>query len=140
MKIIKLAKTDWYKIAQTDMNSVSPKQTTPNPLDGRSNASARNAVHKLVYPHTKGLFSDQDWSNVNKVWDAMNTVGLDWNLVDTEYGKNNEGTLSYKVWRFEINFTNKTGRPTTLHGVLTAHGAGTVQDPLSKYDITVSVF
>jgi len=130
--------TNWYKKSQVN---IDPTQTsTPNPLDGRSNTSARNAVHKLVHPHTKGLFADQDWSNVNKVWNAMNAAGLDWNITNTEYGKNNEGTPSYKLWKFEIRFTNKTGRPTTLHGVLTAHGAGTVQDPLSKYDITVSVF
>ena len=42
-----------------------------------------------------------------------------------------------KRWTFEINFTDNTGKPKKIFGNLTAAGAGSVQDPLEKYDITV---
>ena len=46
-----------------------------------------------------------------------------------------------KIWNIEINFTNNKGRPTKLHGTVTAAGAGagTREDPLSRYDITAYV-
>jgi hypothetical protein len=120
----------WYKTAQE----------LTNPLDGRSNPSARNYVNKLVHPYTKGIFSDQDWSNVKRVWDALDSAGLNWVMRGSQYYKDEEQRPSSKEWKFEVYFTNKNGRPTTLHGTLTAHGAGSVEDPLDRYDITCVVY
>jgi hypothetical protein len=39
----------------------------------------------------------------------------------------------------QINFINNKNKPTTLYGRIQASGAGTIEDPLSKYDITAYV-
>lgn len=132
--------TNWYKKSQSGLNEISIGVEKNNPLNGKNNQAARKYVSNIIYPLTKGLFSDQDWSNVRKVWDALDVAGLDWNITDNEYGKNEEGTPVYKMWKFEIRFNNNKNRPTILHGVLTAHGAGSIQYPLDKYDISATVF
>ena len=58
---------------------------------------------------------------------------------DDEYSKNESGIPSSKTWRFEIDFMNDKGRPTKLFGIIVASGAGSVKDPLDKYDITAYV-
>jgi hypothetical protein len=46
---------------------------------------------------------------------------------------------TFKEWKISIPFTNNKGKPVALVGQIIAHGAGTVQDPMSRYDITAYV-
>ena len=118
---------NWYKLAQE----------TVNPLNGRSNQSAKNYIYKLIHDLTKGIYSDQSWEAVNAIWKRLDDNNIENYLTDTQYYKDEQGLPSSKVWRFEIPFVNNKGKPTILHGILTAHGAGSVKYPLDKYDITV---
>ena len=47
-----------------------------------------------------------------------------------------------KIWSFEIHFLNnigKEGKAAVIHGNITAAGAGSVEDPLDRYDVTVTL-
>ena len=128
MKIIKTEK--FKKVAQG-----------VNPLDGKTNQQARTLVNNRIIPHDliKGFFSDQAWQGVNQVWTALDNAGLDWNVTGSQYYPPGTVPPEGKIWKFEIRFTNKTGKPTVLYGTVTAAGAGSVQDPLERYDITAYV-
>ena len=102
---------------------------------GASKQSFKNKLYKAIAPYTKGLFSDTSWQAIQNIWKVLDNIGVDWAMTDAKY----DGKVppESKYWKFEINFTNNKGRPDKLYGVVTAHGAGSVEDPLSKYDITV---
>lgn len=137
-------------IAQSEISEPPVPVSPSNPLDGKSNEQARKIVRNIVDAPSKGLFKDEYWEGPKKIFDAMSSAGLDWHLTDNYYGvsKSFSDTYpgekwripnNYKEWKFEIQFVNNRGRATILHGVLTAHGAGSVQDPLEKYDMTVVI-
>ena len=111
----------------------------PNPMNGLSKRKVVSAINKLLYPFTRGIYRDQDWRNVRRLWKAMNDAGLDWEMTDSKYIKNREVIPSSKVWSFEVHFINERGREMTLFGTVTAAGAGSVEDPLEAYDIVAYV-
>jgi len=117
-------------------------QVKPNPLDGKSNQQARVIINRKIIPQDKitGFFSDESWQGVQQIWNAFSEAGLDWNIMDSDYYPTNYGRpMGVKIWKIEINFTNNKGKPTILYGTVTASGAGTIYDPLSRYDITAYV-
>lgn len=97
-------------------------------------ATARNHINMKLNAVTKGLHSDDSWIPVYAAWKVIEDLGFDLNIVSSEYG-HNDGVPCEKVWKFEIDLGTK--KP--LYGILTAHGAGTVDDPLCKYDISAYV-
>ena len=111
-------------------------------MTGTSKASLKNKIYKVIAPITKQFYSDESWEGVNQVWKAFDGLGLDWNMTEAYYGSGQyDKTVppERKTWKFEINFTNQKGRPNVMYGVLVAAGAGSVEDPLSRYDITVNM-
>ena len=111
-------------------------------MTGTSKASLKNKIYKTITPITQQMYSDESWQGVNKVWKAFDELGLDWNMTESYYGSGQyDKTVppERKTWKFEINFTNQRGRQNIMYGVLGAAGAGSVSDPLSRYDITVNM-
>lgn len=111
-----------------------------NPLDGMSNVKARKVVFNLLHPYSKGFFTDDAWLPVNAMWKAMSDSGMDWNTISADYDHNSSGIPSSKRWKFDVRFTNDNGRPTILRGTVVASGAGSVSDPLNRYDLVVMVY
>ena len=111
-----------------------------NTLDGISNQAAKRYVNRILSEHTKGFFHDQSWEGVHRVWKALDDNGIDWTMTGNEYQKDSpSGMPSRKQWKFEVKFVNNNNRPVTLYGVLVASGAGSVGDPLERYDLTAYV-
>lgn len=108
-------------------------------LDGLDRRQAARLVNSLIGNITKGFFHDQGWAGPKRVWDKLNKSGIDWTMTKTEYHQNDQGVPDSKVWKFEVNYLDKKSRPKKLYGVLTASGAGSVEDPLDRYDVTVYV-
>ncbi len=110
-----------------------------SPLDGMNKPRAVKLVNNILHRHTSGLFRDEDWSHVNKLFDVLRNEGIDYELTDAKYTQNEKGVPTAKTWRFTIEFTNDRGRPTILYGIITAAGAGSVEYPLDRYDLVAYV-
>lgn len=118
-----------------------PTQITPNPLDGKSKKSAKNYLYKLVEPYTKGIYSDSYWQPIQAIWKSFTDNNLEWEMTrSSQYFKDEKGNPIRKEWYFKISFLNNRQRLTEIVGTITAAGAGTVQDPLDRYDVVVVMF
>jgi len=116
-------------------------QIQSNPLDGKSNQQARTIVRKVIpAAQIQGFFSDESWEGIKQIWNAFDNAGLSWGIMKSDYYPSFDGNpMGGKNWDVEINFTNNKGKPTKIYVKVTAAGAGSVEDPLSRYDITVTV-
>lgn len=111
-------------------------------IQGQSNNTAASRVNKLLSALSKGLFSDDSWQPINKIFSKLGEAGINVSLVSAKYGGHEQtenGMPKYKEWNIIIPFTNNRGRPMELVGQITAHGAGSVENPLDRYDITAYV-
>ena len=109
---------------------------TGNPLDGMRKQQAARKVNDILHRHSKGFFTDSDWSGINRIWKDLDDEGIDYTINKSEYQKDSfSGMPTSKRWTFEVNFTNERNKPTKLYGNVVASGAGTVEDPLTRYDI-----
>jgi hypothetical protein len=124
---------NWYKKAQTE-------NVTANPLNGKSKQSARNYIYRLVGDLTKGFFRDNSWENVSAIWNKLDSNGINANIMGTEYFNNERGEPMGKRWDFAIDFVNNKEKQDIIKGMLTAHFAGSIQDPSDRYDISFIVF
>jgi hypothetical protein len=106
-------------------------------LDGMSNEKARKVVRDYIQPFTRGVFSDTYWQPVTAMFNAMSKANINWVLQKTAYSHGNEGETTGKDWKFEVYFTNKNGRHTTLYGHIRAAWCGSVADPSERYDLVV---
>ena len=125
--------------AERVARAVMAAMPVENSLNGMTNIQARRNVNQLLEHYTKGLFRDDNWEAVDRIWKAMTAGQLDWTMTGAEYYHVDKGMPRGKIWKFEVRFVNKNGRPTTLHGMVTAAGAGSVDDPLDRYDLTAYV-
>jgi len=112
--------------------------TTNNPLDGRSRESAKRFLYRIVDPYTKNIYSDLYWKPIQEIWKAFSTNGLDWEMTNIpQYSKDNEGRPNGKEWYFTVHFKNDRNVQSEIIGVIKAAGAGSVQDPLERYDLVI---
>jgi len=134
---------DWASIKQNiDKGTLKENDGTPSLIDGQSNAVAAGRVNKVLGELSKGIFSDDSWQAINKIFEKLNQLGLEVNILSAKYGGQQDTSNNmpkYKEWQISIPFTNKAGKPMELVGQITAHGAGSVQQPLDRYDITAYV-
>jgi TPR repeat protein len=118
----------------------SGDEGSDNLLSGQSNQVAATRVNKLLGTLSRGLFSDDGWQAVHNIFAKLKESGIDVYLLDAKYGGHGDSGLpTYKEWRISIPFTNNKGKPIELVGQITAHGAGSVANPLDRYDITAYV-
>jgi hypothetical protein len=120
------------KIAKTILGTSS--------LDGMNRRQAARKVSEVLKRHTKGFFRDESWMPVNATWKALTDEGIDWTLEKSFYNSDSQTRVpTSKTWEFWVDFQNEKGRPMKLYGVIVAAGAGSVEDPLSRYDIVAYV-
>jgi hypothetical protein len=133
----------WYKQSQEQPVDFNPNVevpalvSPPNPLDGKTPAQARSFANKAI-PHDliKGFFSDDSWQGVQQIWTALNQSGLNWNISESNYYPTSDGhPMGGKNWGIEVHYTDKKGKPAKIYGNVTAAGAGSVENPLERYDV-----
>ena len=104
----------------------------------------KNQIFKQIEPFTKGMFSDESWAPVHQIFDTFRKMGLDWHLVDAQYRHDpsmpERKMPSSKQWTFAINFTNQNNRPDEINGKITASDAGSFEDPLDHYYLSVNMW
>lgn len=117
------------------------------PLDGKSKTNASNWVHSKVDKMTKGFFSDNYWRPIHQIFKEFDRLRLNWHLTEAKYEEEmttfDDGSRHSipirKTWTFEIMFINNRDKQDTLYGRIVAAGAGSVEDPLARYDVVVVV-
>lgn len=108
-----------------------------NPLNGFNNQKARKFVFNIMNKAlTKTFYTDEYWQGPKEIFNALKDNNIEYTLDKNEYGP----AMKYKTWYITVSFMNDKNKETIMHGSITAHGAGTVKDPLSRYDVTVQIF
>jgi len=143
MKIYKIAQFEQFEQGiETGQSPQSPKspQSPVNPLDGMKKVKAARTVNDLMGIYTKGFFSDEDWSPINKIWAAFREANIDWSLTSNGYFDDKDsGKSAGKRWAFEVNFVNQNGKADKLYGNIIASWAGSVKNPSERYDLIAYV-
>lgn len=104
-------------------------------LNGMSNREARKFVNTLLQRHTRGFFRDDHWKPIHKTFKELDRHGIDYSIEKTQYDKDESGNPSSKTWSVETHFENDKGRRTTIYIHIEASGAGSIDDPLDRYDV-----
>jgi len=112
---------------------------TSSVLNGMNNARARKLVSTVASKayHT-GIYKDDYWEGVKQIYHALDNAGIDYDLLKAEYSP--EFPNTWKHWILSFKFTNDKGRETELFGTITASGAGSVEQPLDRYDMNFTIY
>jgi hypothetical protein len=108
------------------------KTTTPH-----TKAQVIKYLYKLIGNTADGFFHDETWEPIHKIFQTFRDANVAYGITDSRYIQNVDGVLIAKVWKLEITFIDKKGTDQTLYGTITAAGAGSVEYPLERYDVTV---
>ena len=115
-------------------------------IDGKSKQSAKNFLYKAIKPfHINKIYHDEYWQGPQSIWRVFDQLNLNWQIDRSEYRKclARDGldpmVNCSKVWNFTIFFDNNRGKQNKLYGQLIASGAGSVEDPLEKYDMIIVI-
>ena len=99
-----------------------------------------NQIRKNVDHLTRGMFSDDQWKPVHEIFNGFRNMGLDYRITSANYDTPQMGGMANnKRWKFEIHFTNQKGKPDVIYGQIIASGAGSVENPLEKYDLVLTM-
>lgn len=109
-----------------------------------SKTRIKNAIYKAVSPLTSHIYRDNDWSGVHKVIDTAadavekldSGLSLHYDVVDGGYRTSRDGYSHYKEYLLYVYQMGKV----VLKGHLNAHGAGSMNDPYERYDMTVVLY
>lgn len=94
----------------------------------------KKAINSLLTANTQGIHSDDSWAPYYSNIKALSSAGYDVTTTKNEYKDYNEKHMpTCKQWLLEINHDDLK-KP--FYAVFNAHGAGTVEDPLCRYDIS----
>lgn len=122
-------------------NSMIKEEVSNNSsvLNGMNNARARKLVGDVVRKayHT-GLYKDDHWEGVKQIYHALDQAGIDYDLLNAKYSP--EFPNTWKRWNLSFKFTNDKGRETELFGTIIASGAGSVEQPLDRYDMNFTIY
>lgn len=106
-------------------------------IDGKSKAAAIKHIYKLVGKSMDGFFTDEYWRPISQFWKMLYSKEISLGTHSAQYRKDERGVPDAKIWKFTIPFEDNKGKKNVIHGSITAAGAGSVKDPLDKYDVTL---
>lgn len=106
-------------------------------MDKRMGLRRINAV--IAGAHLNGIFRDDNWTPIQKLWREFEQAGIPVDLIGTNYTKDDQGNPNAKTWKFTIEWSGPTGQPIVAHGQVVASGAGSVREPLDAYDVVAYV-
>jgi hypothetical protein len=102
-----------------------------------------NQIHRAVEHLTRGIYSDDSWKPVHDIFATFDSLGLKWKTTGANYDSDptapSNSMPSSKRWKFEIEFINQKGKPDTIFGQIIASGAGSIANPLDKYDLVITL-
>ena len=83
------------------------------------------------------VYSDQYWKAPTTIIKDIQQILSNVSVINTEYEKKQNPT--YKRWFLVGGYTTPTGTKRALWVMITASGTGSANNPLDKYDISVTV-
>ena len=92
--------------------------------------SVKNQANRIMSDLGKGFFQDAYWLPIHAIFKAFEDAGIVFQLDTSFYTHNDAGTPTSKTWRGRIQDGSRT-----LWVHLVASGAGSVEDPLGRYDV-----
>lgn len=92
-------------------------------------------LNRLMRKYTQGLFRDDYWEPIGKIFAEFDHAEIEYEIVKTQYMHDGHGTPNGKRWWVTVLFVNERGFRTGIEVVIITSGAGTVADPLSVYDV-----
>jgi len=123
------------------------KESTGLGADGMSKPKLKSLIYKETKKCTYNkLYKDKGWNGPQCVWDTFNKLNLNWNITKSEYKMSDDDKKmgakmpTRKEWYFEIIWDGPKGKQMKQGGYLTASGAGSVDDPMEKYDLVLVLF
>lgn len=112
--------------------------------DGLSKQKLKTMLYKATKNCTYNkIYKDASWQGVKCIWDTFDKLNINWQMTKAEYKHDKDAKFNMptsKEWHFEINWDNNKGKHQKLGGYVIAAGAGSVDDPLDKYDVTMILF
>jgi len=118
---------------------VKVAEDKPSPLNGMTKQRAKRHVNKILGENTKGFFSDEYWKPINDIFKNLSSQNIDYVVDNTQYKKDESGNPSSKTWFITVSFTDNKDKEQKMVGSIIASGAGSVDDPLDKYDVVAFV-
>lgn len=94
-----------------------------------------NTIYKVTHKITGQLYTDDYWQGVKNVEEAIASLGItNYNIYPENggYRKSQDGLSHWKEYKVEIEYGG-----VTVNGTLNCHVAGTVEDPFSRYDMSL---
>ncbi len=92
----------------------------------------KQLINSAICGAAPGFFTDPGWEGVHRVEHALDMVcvkhGLTWEHDQIVYEEDR------KVWFFRV-----TDGQRTSHGIITGSFAGTINEPLSRYDVSAYI-
>lgn len=126
-----------FRSASDERSPHTKRATMTNVLNGLRKSKVVNVVNHLIDPHTKGFFRDEYWTPVTAIRKELDRNGIEYTALPGTgaYTHNQEGKPISKSWKYEIEFVNDRGNLDVVYLHITASGAGSVDDPMSVYDV-----
>jgi hypothetical protein len=131
---------------QTDnrIRSVKEQDIKKSSIDGMSKIRAKSYLWEQLKltEVTKKFYNDTSWkpiSGENGIYKKLESMGIDYTITGTRYRHDNEGVPTSKIWENTLKFKNDKGKEIILYMNIIAAGAGSIQDPLDRYDLTVII-
>lgn len=104
-------------------------------IDGFSKQKALKYVNNMLEQYTKGYHKDDSWKPINNFFKQLGFENINYEIDETKYQQNKDGNPESKYWYVTITFINDKQKEIKLFGKIQASGAGTVNEPLSSYDV-----
>ncbi len=106
----------------------------------RNWAGIKRDLYNHIHPWTINSWDDDYWFAVNQIFDQLTKMEASaddegnhfyWEIESTRYDKDENDNPCRKRWFLRLILNGKE-----KFGTVTAAGCGTVQEPLSRYDVT----
>lgn len=121
-------------------------EATEVKADGLSKQKLKTLIYKETKNLTKGIYNDNYWKGPQMIWNVFDKIDLDWYITKSEYKNRKEDAKmgiqmpTSKEWHFDFKWVDNKGKVSKGSGYLTAAGAGSMEQPLDKYDLVLIIF
>jgi hypothetical protein len=138
--------TEGFASGIDSTGSRGPTAGPTSAIDGMSKQKAKTFLYKGTkkFWYNK-MYHDEYWQGPKSIWKKFDEWDLNWSIDSSRYRKPGPNSAmdpmidTSKEWLFTIWLINNKDKQIKLHGQLIASGAGSVSDPLEKYDIILII-